>query len=422
MNETLGSGIEKLGGTVAMIGMAQHSVHALGTAYEYLASQEVIANALASPLAWAGLAGVIAVAAAAATMFKSSSQEAANAARDALEETKNKAIELRGVYKEIAEANTPRAHVGPGGEITEKPAPIKEHDLDRIQTELEKALIAQRTARMARDNAMQGPGEELTIFDRLKNEFSGKNQQAGSQAEAVMLRNRALQETTETVNRLMDAEKNESAVADAAVKAREKEKEKKVLAAAHEKNEEANDKLRDEIGLMNESADAKMLDRILSSNMAADEKQGLWMVYEAQLEANEAEKEHQELMQRGKAITESMLTPRERLIEKLQEYNRLVEVGALGEGKLGQARYDRAVKAAGLEYQKQTQGKTGPDQLPTVKEEGSAEAWRTIVTSMYGADKDKNVEAIDTNTAELIRNTEAMLQTQHAESVEEHDF
>jgi hypothetical protein len=140
------------------------------------------------------------------------------------------------------------------------------------------------------------------------------------------------------------------------------------------------------------------------------------------LEANEAEKEHQELMQRGKAITESMLTPRERLIEKLQEYNRLVEVGALGEGKLGQARYDRAVKAAGLEYQKQTQGKTGPDQLPTVKEEGSAEAWRTIVTSMYGADKDKNVEAIDTNTAELIRNTEAMLQTQHAESVEEHDF
>jgi len=104
-----------------------------------------------------------------------------------------------------------------------------------------------------------------------------------------------------------------------------------------------------------------------------------------------------DLKRKGNSLKRNMMTPLEEYHQKIQDFRQLLDVGAIGP----EMAY-RAAEAATDDYYAKTKPKDDKQEekkeLPGMLMRGSAEAWKKIVSSMYGKDKNKAADQTAANT------------------------
>ena len=119
-----------------------------------------------------------------------------------------------------------------------------------------------------------------------------------------------------------------------------------------------------------------------------------------------------EMMTEGRILMESLLTPQEQLTKKIEDYQRLLQAGAINPEF-----YRRGVKAAALDFQRNNAA--AQTELPTSKLRGSDEAWRGIVANMYGLNNNKSQEKVAENTKRLVELAEEAARNQNTVTLEQ---
>jgi hypothetical protein len=389
MNETLGSGIEKLGGTVSMIGMAEHSAHALGRAYESLAAKQVILNALSGPVGWIALAGAVVAAGGAFYYFS----RAAADSKESLAKANEAAAEYTRHVRFIAERNlNPKSEgkmqkreyessheaylkaVEDQAKISEEPTTTKDHR-DRLTEATVKLTAAQERLTEATKHYRNVIAGELA--DDEKKYLAGLNKRTDQLGMGADEKSKQ-----EAIDALKKEAADKYAKGDKSVYSHERD-------IFHGGGQAG---FYDQGLKAIEEYYGKKRDLEIEDLAFADRRQQV--IAQEQAAQEEANKTKADALR----LTESMMTPQERMQEKIRDYLKLLDVGAISEET-----YDRARKGAMADYNKTQTGASATGQFAGAAEAGTSEAWTNLVNSMDSENQTRQLENIAANTEKMVK-------------------
>jgi hypothetical protein len=385
-NETMGKSVEALGGTISAVGVAQHSVHALGTAYQWLASQEAIANAMSGPVGWLALAGGVAVATAAVYAFSSASEDAHSKHTALIEEAKEHAKELTKLLKDIEKAQGKTATVN-AGNIDFKPKDITKASVERAGEAVADAKETMDELKKQYDDA-QAHLQKVREFYKSTGYLTGNEKDERNALMQTDKGKAALKEVDEMTKAYSDANQKYVQMQEGLIKLQKEYETHGKKDEATKKYDEMLTKAKDEQTLLEQGASALELEKAKRDGLSDAQITELGN----QLKINEAIKEQQKETlkqtkleeERAKQIesnAKSVIAHTQTQADKFREQiNNAIDL--LREKALTELQYNQAVKTYMEDYAK-TQD-TGKASVPGVYEVGSDQA-NKLQMDMYAS-------------------------------------
>jgi hypothetical protein len=400
MNAGAGEVVEKMGGAVGAIGMAQHTVHGLGVAYQWLAAQEVIAAAFAGPVGWIALAAGITAAAGALIYFGTSAAES----REEIEKLAGKTSELEEAISRVQNST--------GNDYLDFLNREKQQTQETIKLYKDQIKEEEKAHASVEDIAHSQKMLNSYLQDQLQTVKDIKKEQKREQAE------KAEEQIGKNDQRIVDdlrkqvhdfeAKRGKGAEDEFGIKewditSNTKRDEYEKLAETRRKQiaQETVENLTKEIELKHQSAEAREREHIAAAKIGEEDKKRLLARYD-ELELNQKnQKEQEKTAAAAKKLTDSLASPLEKYNSKIAEFQKL-----LNEKAITSETFERARDSAAEQYYKDIKPKKEKfeqSELPKVAEFGTESAYTEILRlTGQTPDKDEYARATSENTAELV--------------------